>query len=125
MPPSCRSHPACREAAHITALIDALLQGGAFAAASALRVARQLTLERLAVQDIEAGAAMVDVARTMTEAGRDHARPRPRRGAGQSRTRFSIPVNGRARRIDFWVVGMGKLGGRRLNVVGHRPRLSL
>src|SRR5436190_24143730 len=50
----------------IDALIDRLRADGR-GLASALRVARQLVLERLAVLDVEQAAAMADVTRAMTE----------------------------------------------------------
>ena len=51
--------------AAIHALIDTLEQGGR-ALPAALRVARQLVIERLAVLDVEAGASLADVTGTMT-----------------------------------------------------------
>src|SRR5262249_20680386 len=53
------------ERATITALVEQLRKGGRNLAA-ALRVARQLTLERLAVLDIEESASLADITRAMT-----------------------------------------------------------
>lgn len=83
---------------------------------SALRVARQLVLERLAVLDIEQGAAMTDVTLAMTElaeATLDLALAQARDDLDR---RYGEPLNEAGQRIDFWVVGMGKLGARELNV---------
>jgi glutamate-ammonia-ligase adenylyltransferase len=99
----------------IDALIDQLLTDGRPLAA-AMRVARQLVLERLAVLDVEQGAAMVDVTRAMTAL----AEATLERALSQARVdhdaRFGMPRNAAGEVIDFWVVGMGKLGARELNV---------
>ncbi len=99
----------------IDTLIDELLAGGR-PQASAMRVARQLVLERLAVLDVEQGAALSDITRAMTEL----AETALDRALAQARldidARYGVPRNAQGERIDFWVVGMGKLGARELNV---------
>lgn len=84
--------------------------------ASALRVARHLVLERLAVLDIEQGATVADVTLAMThlaEVTLDLA-------LTAARTELDAihgePVNADGQDIAFWVLGMGKLGARELNV---------
>jgi glutamate-ammonia-ligase adenylyltransferase len=99
----------------ITALVQRLQADGR-PLGSALRVARHLVLERLAVLDIEQGAAMPDITLAMTElaeAALDIAL-----GAAHSEldARYGAPISEAGQRIDFWVVGMGKLGARELNV---------
>ena len=103
----------------IVALIDELQRNGRDLA-SAMRVARQLTLERLAVLDVEGGAPLADVTQAMTELAeatlelalaRARADRRPRRRAAQ-------PC-GREHRL--LVVGMGKLGAASSTLLGHRP----
>ena len=37
-------------------------------------------------------------------------------GARRPGPRFGVPRNAAGERIDFWVIGMGKLGARELNV---------
>ena len=101
--------------ARIDALIDHLRNDGR-TLASAMRVTRQLVLERLAVLDVEQGAAMSDVTRAMTalaEATLDLALAQARRDHD---ARHGAPRNEAGAEIDFWVVGMGKLGARELNV---------
>ena len=101
--------------AHIDALIERLLVDGRDAA-SAMRVARQLVLERLAVLDVEQGALMSDVTRAMTdlaESTLDRALALAQQGHDR---RYGAPRNAAGERIEFWVVGMGKLGARELNV---------
>jgi glutamate-ammonia-ligase adenylyltransferase len=99
----------------IAATIERLEQGGR-GLGSALRVARQLVLERLAVLDIERRAPMEDVTIAMTDLAEvtlDRALAHAR--CDQDR-RHGVPRNGAGEPIDFWVVGMGKLGARELNV---------
>ena len=99
----------------IGALIAALQAGGRTLGA-AMRVARQLVLERLAVQDIECGAPMPAITGAMTalaEVTLDLALAHAR---AELDARTGVPRNARGEPIDFWVVGMGKLGARELNV---------
>lgn len=99
----------------VIALVERL-QGAGRPLASALRVTRQLVLERLAVLDIEQAATMQDITLAMTElaeATLDLALAQARRELDQ---RYGEPLNDAGQRIDFWVVGMGKLGARELNV---------
>jgi len=58
--------PGLPERATITALVERL-RGDGRSLGAALRTARQLTLERLAVLDVEEGAPLADVTRAMTE----------------------------------------------------------
>ena len=99
----------------ITELIDRLEAGGR-PLASALRVARQLVLERLAVLDVEQQAPLSVVTRAMTalaEATLDRA---VRQAFVEHDARHGAPLKPDGQRAGFWVVGMGKLGGRELNV---------
>ena len=99
----------------ITTLIAGLRQEGQ-TLTRALRVTRQLVLERLAVLDIEQAAAMHDVTTAMTdlaEATLDCALAQAR---AEQDARFGTPRNEAGSAIDFWIVGMGKLGARELNV---------
>jgi len=107
--------PGVPDAGVIDALVQRLLDDGR-PLAVALRVARQLVLERLAVRDVEQDAALDTVTGTMTTLAEvtleralaaAHAELAERHG--QPRTADGAP-------IDFWVVGMGKLGARELNV---------
>lgn len=107
--------PGLPDAATIAALVARLRAEGR-TLASALRVARQLTLERLAVLDIEQAATLQDVTATMTvlaEVTLDIALDQALIEADAS---HGVPLDAQGQRIDFWIVGMGKLGGRELNV---------
>ena len=85
--------------------------------AAALRVARQLVLERLAVLDVEQALPLADVTRQMTALAEVTLERALRRRLARTRTRVhGAPLDADGRRIDFWVVGMGKLGARELNV---------
>src|SRR5450755_1039040 len=99
----------------LVALIERLQSGGA-GLATALRIARQLTLERLAVLDIEADASVADITRAMTELAETALDLALARTLADQDARFGVPRDAAGKRIDFWVVGMGKLGARELNV---------
>jgi glutamate-ammonia-ligase adenylyltransferase len=99
----------------IEALIDTLLVGGR-TLASALRVARHLVLERLAVLDIEQGAEMQDITRSMTQLAETTLNRALVQSFADQDARHGPPLNPAGERIDFWVVGMGKLGAHELNV---------
>ena len=101
--------------AQMQGLIDALLAGGR-ALPSALRVARQLVIERLAVLDIEQQAPLDAVTQTMSllaEVTLDRALAQ---ALLEQDARHGAPLKQDGERSAFWVVGMGKLGARELNV---------
>ncbi|MFG6464599.1 bifunctional [glutamate--ammonia ligase]-adenylyl-L-tyrosine phosphorylase/[glutamate--ammonia-ligase] adenylyltransferase [Roseateles sp. DXS20W] len=98
----------------ITALVDDLARDRPLA--SALRVARHLVMERLAVLDIEQGATVADVTLAMThlaEVTLDKALAAAR---AELDAVHGAPRTADGRDIAFWVIGMGKLGARELNV---------
>lgn len=99
----------------VASLVATLLDGGRDLP-SALRVARHLVLERLAVLDIEDGAAMQDITLSMTELAEAALDLALAHGRAVLDLKHGTPRNGQGERIDFWVVGMGKLGARELNV---------
>jgi glutamate-ammonia-ligase adenylyltransferase len=107
--------PGVPRAPEIRALIAHFLAQGRPLEA-ALRVARQLVLERLAVQDTEAGAAMMDVAGSVTELAEVTCDLALATAEAEADQKFGAPLNEQGQRIDLWVIGMGKLGGRELNV---------
>jgi glutamate-ammonia-ligase adenylyltransferase len=102
-------------AAVIADLVQRLHQAGR-PLASALRVARQLVLERLAVLDIEQGAAVEDVTLAMSELAETALDIALRQALAEHDERHGPPLDAAGKRIEFWVIGMGKLGGRELNV---------
>ncbi|HSW07888.1 bifunctional [glutamate--ammonia ligase]-adenylyl-L-tyrosine phosphorylase/[glutamate--ammonia-ligase] adenylyltransferase [Aquabacterium sp.] len=103
------------DAVTITALVERLRAAGR-PLASALRVARQLVLERLVVLDVERDAPLAHVTATMTalaEATLELALAQARADEDQ---RCGPPLDVNGQTIDFWIIGMGKLGARELNV---------
>jgi [glutamine synthetase] adenylyltransferase / [glutamine synthetase]-adenylyl-L-tyrosine phosphorylase len=106
--------PGRPDRAVIAALIETLATSRPLA--SALRVARHLVLERLAVLDIEQGASVEDVTLAMThlaEATLDKALAAARAELDEI---HGEPRTADGKDIAFWVLGMGKLGARELNV---------
>ena len=107
--------PGVPDAATITALVQRLQAAGR-ALPTALRVARQLVMERLVVLDVEQQAPLTDITHTMTflaEATLELALAQARAEADE---RHGAPQTEDGQPIDFWIVGMGKLGARELNV---------
>jgi glutamate-ammonia-ligase adenylyltransferase len=109
------AHPGLPRTASINQLIDHLLAHGRDLTA-ALRVARQLILERLAVLDTENGAAMADVTAAMTELAEVTLNRALAAAEAEADLKHGTPLDEQGQRVDLWVVGMGKLGGRELNV---------
>jgi len=107
--------PGLPERATLTALVERLRADGRTLAA-ALRVARQLTLERLAVLDVEEGASLADVTQAMTELAEATLELALAQALADQDARHGVPRDDDGERIDFWIVGMGKLGARELNV---------
>jgi [glutamine synthetase] adenylyltransferase / [glutamine synthetase]-adenylyl-L-tyrosine phosphorylase len=99
----------------INALVHTLQQGGR-PLASALRVARQLVIERLAVLDIEARAPMEQITRAMTALAEATLGLALTQARADEDARSGPPRDAQGQVIDFWIVGMGKLGARELNV---------
>ena len=94
----------------------ASLQAGGRDLGSALRVTRQLVLERLAVLDVEQAASLDDVTHTMTTLAEVTLEAALAQARSDCDARHGPPRDATGRDIDFWIVGMGKLGARELNV---------
>ncbi len=107
--------PGVPERDRIEALIDRL-QGEGRPLAAALRVARQLVLERLATLDVEQGASLAEVTRTMTDLAEATLDRALARALAEHAVRHGTPRDAAGMPIDFWIIGMGKLGARELNV---------
>jgi len=101
--------------AHLQGVFSAL-QGVGHDTGSALRIIRALVLERLLCLDCDAGAALEDVTRVMT----DLAEFALNRALDEVLAKLDLvhgaPQTQQGRRAELWVVGMGKLGARELNV---------
>ncbi|MEY4766974.1 MAG: hypothetical protein RI907_3647 [Pseudomonadota bacterium] len=101
--------------ADIARLIQHFLDGGR-ELGSALRVARQLVIERLATEDVEGGAPMADIGRAMTELAETTLQFALEQAEAEARAKHGQPLDAQGQALDMWVIGMGKLGGRELNV---------
>ncbi|MCM3564376.1 MAG: bifunctional [glutamate--ammonia ligase]-adenylyl-L-tyrosine phosphorylase/[glutamate--ammonia-ligase] adenylyltransferase [Hydrogenophaga sp.] len=84
---------------------------------AALRVLRQLVLERLVVIDCEQGAPLQAVTRAVTELAELALDEACRLAFAELDAVHGMPVaDGSGQRAQLWVIGMGKLGARELNV---------
>jgi [glutamine synthetase] adenylyltransferase / [glutamine synthetase]-adenylyl-L-tyrosine phosphorylase len=68
------------------------------------------------VLDVEQAAAMPDIGQAMTALAEVTLDVALAAALAEQDERHGAPLNEAGERIDFWVVGMGKLGGRELNV---------
>ncbi len=93
-----------------------LLQAEGRPLGSALRVTRHLVLERLAVLDIEQQAPLDDIVGTMSMLAEVSLDLALAQAEADLDARHGPPRDAQGERIPFWVVGMGKLGARELNV---------
>ena len=83
---------------------------------AALRILRQLVMERLATLDCDAAAPLAEITRVMTELAEVTLDSACAAVFAELDARHGQPRNADGSRTGFWVVGMGKLGGRELNV---------
>jgi len=107
--------PGLPERAGMAALVEALQAGGR-PLATALRVARHLVLERLAVLDIEQNAPMHAITEAMTHLAEVSLCLALSQARADQDAINGAPRNPDGQVIEFWVLGMGKLGARELNV---------
>ena len=107
--------PGLPDGAAIAALIAALQRSGRDLA-GAMRVARQIVLERLAVLDVEQAAPMEAITGAMTALAETTLDLALAQARSELDARTGVARNDAGEPIEFWVVGMGKLGARELNV---------
>ncbi|MBE0474053.1 bifunctional [glutamate--ammonia ligase]-adenylyl-L-tyrosine phosphorylase/[glutamate--ammonia-ligase] adenylyltransferase [Rhodoferax sp.] len=101
--------------AQLQATFEALLSQGQNMA-NALRITRQLVVERLLCQDCEQQLALAQVTQAMTELAEfalNHALTQAQAELDQT---HGAPMTAQGQRAELWIVGMGKLGARELNV---------
>ena len=103
------------DAAGIRALVEQLQAGGR-PLATAMRVARQLVIERLAVLDVEQQALLETITSTMTALAEATLELALAQAQAEADERHGAALDAQGRRAELWIVGMGKLGGRELNV---------
>ena len=83
---------------------------------TALRMLRQLVMERLMRLDCEAQAPLADITRAVTELAElalDRACLLARK---ELDARHGAPCGPDGQPVELWIIGMGKLGARELNV---------
>ncbi|HSC01206.1 MAG TPA: bifunctional [glutamate--ammonia ligase]-adenylyl-L-tyrosine phosphorylase/[glutamate--ammonia-ligase] adenylyltransferase, partial [Burkholderiaceae bacterium] len=107
--------PGVPDAVAIDQLVDHLLQLGQSLAA-ALRIARHAVVERLVVLDVEQAAPLEAVTSAMTALAEVALERALARAMLDEEAAHGPPLDAAGQRIDFWIVGMGKLGARELNV---------
>lgn len=101
--------------ASMEAALQALVQRG-HPRAAALRVLRQLVLERLAVLDCERSAPLGEVTLAVTELAELALDEACALAFADLDALHGAPLMHDGRRAALWVIGMGKLGARELNV---------
>ena len=84
--------------------------------ADALRVLRQLVLERLVVLDCEQQAPLNTVMQSMTALAEFSLSEALQEALSRVDQRHGAPMTAQGTRAELWVVGMGKLGAGELNV---------
>ncbi|WP_448254772.1 bifunctional [glutamate--ammonia ligase]-adenylyl-L-tyrosine phosphorylase/[glutamate--ammonia-ligase] adenylyltransferase [Ottowia oryzae] len=85
-------------------------------ASAALRILRQLVMERLVVLDCEQAAPLVVVTGAVTRLAELALDTACRTAFAQLDERHGAPMTEAGQRAELWVIGMGKLGARELNV---------
>lgn len=84
--------------------------------ADALRIVRQLVMERLVALDCEQRAALAVVTTAVTELAEFALDIACREACAELEATHGTPLGPDGQRAQLWVVGMGKLGARELNV---------
>jgi glutamate-ammonia-ligase adenylyltransferase len=82
----------------------------------ALRILRQLVMERLVVLDCEQRAGLDVITRAMTELGEFSLDMAFQEAQSQLDASYGMPTTPSGERATLWIVGMGKFGARELNV---------
>jgi glutamate-ammonia-ligase adenylyltransferase len=100
---------------HMIEAYEALRKRGE-ATGDALRIVRQLVMERLVTLDCEHQAALADVTRAVTELAEFALDTACQQAFTELDAVHGAPLGPDGQRARLWVVGMGKLGARELNV---------
>ena len=107
--------PGAPDKAAMRACLDALMARG-LTLPAALRVLRQLVLERLVVMDCEAGASLEAVTGPVTWLAEFALDQACALAFQELDALHGAPLCASGARAQLWVIGMGKLGARELNV---------
>ncbi len=100
---------------HLKASFDELRAQGQ-SSASALRITRQLVIERLLQLDCEAQLSLAHVTQTMTDLAEFALNVALTEAQAALDLTHGAPMTPLGQRAQVWIVGMGKLGARELNV---------
>jgi [glutamine synthetase] adenylyltransferase / [glutamine synthetase]-adenylyl-L-tyrosine phosphorylase len=92
------------------------LQGKGLDTGAALRVLRQLTMERLAQLDCTQQAPLQVITHSMTWLAEVTLDIACRQALADLDSIHGVPMTASGQRAELWIVGMGKLGARELNV---------
>ncbi|MDO4795479.1 MAG: bifunctional [glutamate--ammonia ligase]-adenylyl-L-tyrosine phosphorylase/[glutamate--ammonia-ligase] adenylyltransferase [Brachymonas sp.] len=107
--------PGLPDTASLQATLAALQEQG-HELGAALRILRQLVLERLAVLDCDGQAPLQAVTACMTDLAELSLDVACEHAFEQLDALYGPPLKADGSRVNFWIVGMGKLGARELNV---------
>ena len=83
---------------------------------AALRMLRQLVLHRLIEKDVGAQASMLDITAAMTTLAELTLDVAYQAAQATLHAKYGEPLDRQGNPVQFWIVGMGKLGARELNV---------
>ena len=83
---------------------------------ASLRILRHLTLERLAQLDCEQGAQLLDITGAVSELAGVTLDAACQLALSELDALHGAPLKADGQRVAFWILGMGKLGARELNV---------
>lgn len=107
--------PGAPDASSIAAAYEAL-RGRGHDVSSGLRVLRQLVMERLVTLDCDQGAPLRTITTAVTELAEFALDVACRQAFADLDEVHGAPLTPEGTRAQLWVVGMGKLGARELNV---------
>jgi glutamate-ammonia-ligase adenylyltransferase len=107
--------PGAPGSAHMDGVYQALRRRGD-AAADALRIVRQLVMERLITLDCDQQAPLAVIMAAVTELAEFALDVACREACAELDSAHGAPLGADGRRAQLWIVGMGKLGARELNV---------
>src|SRR5213595_1564427 len=92
------------------------LRAEGHATGAALRILRQLVMERLAVLDCDEGAPLSAITRAVTDLAEFALDIACAEAARMLDAEHGAPLGPEGARAQLWIIGMGKLGARELNV---------
>ncbi|GAA4426113.1 bifunctional [glutamate--ammonia ligase]-adenylyl-L-tyrosine phosphorylase/[glutamate--ammonia-ligase] adenylyltransferase [Acidovorax lacteus] len=107
--------PGCPDRASMAQALDALRARG-LDLGTAMRMLRQLVMERLIRQDCEAQAPLADITRAVTELAELALDRACQQARAELDAQHGAPRGPQGQDVALWIIGMGKLGARELNV---------